>query len=166
MTKPADLLTRHKNLFLLILLGGTLVISSFTGQKTVTVDIPVTQTAAQPIDALTAFRLQRDEDARSDIAALEKLCEQTVLDEQLREDAAIRLQAIIDSRQAQTALEGALTGSSLYPCVAVVTGGSVTIVTEKSTITEKDSALVMTLAAAHAGAAPQDVRIITMEKIT
>lgn len=165
MMKPGDLLTKHRNLFLLILLGGTLIISGIAAQEqeAATVNIPVVETAAQPVDALEAFRIQRDRDALSDIAALEKLCAQENLDESLREDASNRLQSIIDSRQAQSALEGALLNSSLYPCVAVVTGGSVTIVTGKTTITDQDAALVMTLAAAHAGASPQDVRIITAE---
>lgn len=73
----------------------------------------------------------------------------------------MQLQEIIANRQSQSALEGALAGSSLYPCAAVVSGGNVTIVTQKSTVTDKDSALVMSLAAAHAGVTPEKVRIIT-----
>jgi hypothetical protein len=38
-----------------------------------------------------------------------------------------------------------------------------TLVTAKSTITDKDSTLVLTLAAAHAGIRPENVRIITAE---
>lgn len=164
--KPGDLLTRHKNLFLLFLLTATLLVSGLTNRErleaaSVTVDIPVTECSAQSHGALEAYRLQRDEDVLTDMAALEALCTQELLDASTREDAAERLQVITQNRQAQSALEGALLNSSLAPCVAVVTQDSVTIVTEKAAVTDKDTALVLTLAAAHAGARPENVRIIT-----
>lgn len=164
--KLGELLTKHRNAFLLILLVATLIISGYVNQEepqatSASVDIPVTEVAAQPVSALEAYRQQRDQEAKADIAALEKLISQTTLDASTREAAADQLQEIIDNRQGQSALEGALSGSSLYPCVAVISGGSVTIVTEKSAVTDKESALVMTLAAAHVGASPEKVRIIT-----
>ena len=166
MRKAGEMLTKYRNAFLLGLLLLTLILSGYANHERLqaassTVNIPVTEVLAAPADALESYRQQRDQDALADIAALEKLCAQTTLDDKTREDAAARLQVIIDNRQAQTALEGALTGSSLSPCVAVVQGESVTIVTGKATVTEKDSALVLTLAAAHVGAAPENVRIIT-----
>ena len=166
MSNIGEMLTRHRNLFLLALLITTLAVSGYASrqrlqERAATVDIPVTETVAQPQSALDRYRQQRDQEALSDIAALERLIAQATLDEATREAAAAQLQEIIDNRQAQSALEGALSGSSLYPCAAVVSGGSVTIVTQKSTVTDKDSALVMTLAAAHAGVTPENVRIIT-----
>lgn len=168
MNKLGDMLTRHKNAFLIVLLVTTLAVSGYANQSRLsqgrdTVDIPVTETFSQALSALESYRRQRDETTLADIAALEKLISQTTLDDKTRDQAAELLQATIDARQAQLSLEGALTGSSLYPCVAVVQGGSVTIVTEKSAVTQKDSALVMTLAAAHAGVSPDHVRIITAE---
>ena len=161
--KLGEMLTKHRNLFLLLLLAATLLVSTFVRRENTvpTVSIPVTETAAQASSALEAYRQQRDADAKSDMAALEALCSQATLDERTLADAAAQLQRIIDYRQAQSALEGALLNSSLYPCVAVVSNGNVTIVTEKSTITDKDTALVLSLAAVHAAAAPESVRIIT-----
>lgn len=166
MIKLGEGLTKHRNFFLLGLLLTTLVVSGFAQQERLrdtspTVEIPVTEVAAQPLSALDSYRQQRDQEAQSDIAALEKLIAQPTLDEDTREAAAAHLQEIIANRQAQSALEGALAGSSLYPCAAVVSGGNVTIVTQKSTVTDRDSALVMSLAAAHAGVTPEKVRIIT-----
>lgn len=163
MNKLGELLTKHRNAFLLVLLVTTLAVSSLTGQPAVpaTVDIPVTEAAAAPVSALQAYRMQRDQEALSDIAALEALIAQPLLDASTREDAAARLQEIIDCRQAQSAMEGALVSSSLGPCVAVLSNGSLTIVTEKAEITGKDSALVLTLAAAHTGVKPENIRIIT-----
>lgn len=166
MSKIGDMLTKHRNLFLVALLIATLAVSGYANRQRLregasTVEIPVTETVAQPQTALERYRQQRDQEALSDIAALERLIAQATLDEDTRDAAVSQLQEIIDHRQAQSALEGALSGSSLYPCAAVVSGGSVTIVTQKATVTDKDSALVMTLAAAHAGVTPENVRIIT-----
>lgn len=164
--KLGELLTKHRNAFLILLLVTTLAVSGYANRErlqstSMAVDIPVTEAAAKVVSALEAFRQQRDADDLADIAALEKLITQDTLDKTTREAAAAQLQTIIDNRQAQSALEGALVGSSLYPCVAVVEGGSVTIVTDKSAVTDKDSALVLTLTAAHTGVSPEKVRIIT-----
>lgn len=158
-----DLLTRHKNTFLMALLAATLVLGSQTGKyraKATIVDIPVKETAAEALSALESFRQQRDQAIRADIAALERLIAQETLDEPTRQQAADMLQEIVGKRQLQTSIEGALSGSSLYPCAAVYQGGILTLVTEKDTVTERDTALVMTLAAEHGGIAPEDVRII------
>ena len=163
MNKLGVLLTKHRNAFLLTLLATTLAFSSLAGQSAppVTEEIPIIETAASPTSPLQAYRLQRDQDTLADIAALEALIAQPLLDASTREDAADRLQETIDCRQAQSALEGALVSSSLAPCVAVIADGSLTIVTEKATITDRDSALILTLAAAHASVKPENIRIIT-----
>lgn len=168
MNHIGDLLAKHRNIFLVLLLAAALAAGGYANQKELAarstmVNIPVTETLSQQRSPLETYKAERDASALADIAALEKLLGQAGLDDQTREQAAGMLQTIIDARQSQLALEGALTGSSLYPCVAVVQGGSVTIVTEKSTITKKDSALVWTLADAHAGIPPEKVRIITAE---
>ena len=163
MSRLGDLLTRHRNTFLMALLIVTLILGSHSSSgnpEAATVSIPVVETAAASVSAVESFRQQRDQSVRADIAALERLIDQEALDAQTRQDAAERLQAIIDARQVQSAIEGALTGSSLYPCAAVLQGGILSIVTEKSTVTDRDAALVMTLAADHGGIAPEDVRII------
>ncbi len=162
--KAGEFLTRHRNAFLLALLGATLTVSGYANQQSggpAAVDIPVVETAAQAISPLESYRQRRDQDALADMAALERLCAQENLDSATREAAAAQLQEIVANRQAQSALEGALVNSSLAPCVAVAAGGCLTVVTEKSAVTEQDSARVIALAAAHAGIAPENVRIIT-----
>lgn len=165
MKKLGEALTKHRNAFLLALLSVTLIVSSHAARKrnmaAPAVSIPVAEVSSVQLSPLEAYRQQRDTDALADIATLEKLIAQPLLDDALRESAAVQLQQIIDQRQAQSALEGSLTGSSLYPCAAVVSDGCLTIVTEKATITDKDSTLVMTLAVAHAGIPPENVHIIT-----
>lgn len=166
MRRLGDMLTRHRNIFLAALLGTTLILSGYANHErrqdsASAVDIPILEAAAQQLSPLEAYRYQRDQDALSDIDALEALIAQPTLDKSTREAAAAQLQEIIDNRQAQSGMEGALLNSSLSPCVVVVSGGSVTIVTEKTNVTDKDSALVLTLTAAHVGASPERVRIIT-----
>ena len=166
--KAGELLTKHRNLFLVLLLAATLAISGAANQERLqanapTVEIPVMAVSTPPLSPLEAYRHQRDTDTASDIAALEKLIAQSMLDKQTRDAAADQLQRIIDIRQAQSAMEGALLNSSLAPCVVVLAGDAMTLVTAKSTITDKDAAQVLTLASAHAGIRPENVRIITAE---
>lgn len=163
-----DLLTKHRNTFLILLLVTTLIVSGYANQErlqtaSATVSIPVTEASAAALAPLEAYRRQRDQETLSDIASLEQLLSQDLLDAPTREAAAERLQALVDKRQTQSSLEGALLGSSLYPCVAVVEGSSVTIVTGKKTVTQQDTALVLTMTAAHTGVSPENVRIITTD---
>lgn len=159
-------LAKYRNYFLFVALLATLAVSYFAHQErllraSATVSLPVEQVTASPSGKLEEFRLRRDESLQTDMAALQALCDQDNLDAQTREDAAAKLQALIDTRQAQLALEGALTQSGVYPCLAVISPGSVTIVTEKATLSDGESALVMTLAQAHAGVEPSGVRVMT-----
>lgn len=168
MMKFGELLTKHRNAFLLLLLAVTLAVSGYANQAqlqdaSATVCIPVTEVSAPAISPLETYRQQRNQETLADMDALEKLISQTLLDEPTRDAAADHLREIVDKRQAQSSMEGALIGSSLYPCVAVVENGSLTIVTAKNTITQKDTALVLTLSAAHTGIPPENVRIITAE---
>lgn len=164
----SQFLIKYRNYFLLIALLATLAVSYFANQERLleaaaTVSLPVEQVTVSPSGRLEEFRLRRDETLQADMAALQSLCDQENLDAQTREDAAAKLQAMIETRQAQLTLEGALTQSGVYPCVAVISPGSVTIVTEKATLSDGESALVMTLAQAHAGVEPSGVRVMTAE---
>lgn len=168
MNKHGSFLTRYRNAFLTVLLMTTLVVAGLASQERLrsspkTVAIPVVSTAASVLTPLEIFRQERDTSVQADMAALQALCDQPLLEDATREDAADRLQELVAYHQAQLALEGALSLSSLAPCAAVVTQGSVTIVTEKQEITDRDSALVLSLAAAHANTPPSGVRIITAE---
>ena len=159
---------RHLNVLLMALMMVTLAVSYFIHQEQLqqassTVSLPVEQVTRDGASRLEEYRRQRDETALTDMAALQALCEQDNLSAQTREDAAAQLQALVTRREQQSALEGALTQSGVYPCVAVVEGGSVTIVTEKDGLTDGESALVITLAKAHAGVEPSGVRVMAAE---
>ena len=158
-------LTKYRKFFLIILLMLVLAVSGYANRQRIaaasmTVRIPITETVEATLTPMEICRQQRDHDALRDMEALEALINQPLLDKATREDAAEQLQRIIDARQAQAAIENALSTSSLYPCTAVVTGETVTVVTGKSSVNQTDTALVLTLASAHAGAAPENVHII------
>lgn len=157
---------KHRNLLLLALLLTTMAVSYLVNQRQLAqeasaVTIPVAEVAAPTAAPIEQYRQERDAAALRDMAALEALCAQEDLDAQTRADAATQLKRLIDIRQKQTALEGALLESGIAPCAAVVAEGSVTIVTEKATLTGGETALLLTMAQTHAGVEPSGVRVIT-----
>ena len=159
---------KHRNLLLLALLLTTMAVSYLVNQRQLAqeasaVTIPVTEVSAPTAAPIEQFRQERDAAALKDMAALETLCAQDNLDAQTRADAAAQLKRLIDVRQKQTALEGALLESCIAPCAAVVAEGSVTIVTEKATLTDGETALLLTMAQTHAGVEPSGVRVMAAE---
>lgn len=161
MNRLGEFLTKHRNMLLISLVAAAMLIGHFSpDDQPVTVDIPVIETAAAVTDPVESFRQRRNLAESADIAALEQLVGRDDLDEQTRRKAAERLQSIVDARQIQSAIEGALVTSSLYPCAVVLEGGILSIVTEKSAVTDRDTALVLSLAADLGGIKPEDVRII------
>ena len=159
---------KHRNLLLIALLSLTMAASYLSNQHrmqevTPTVSLPVVEVSTEPASALERFKTERDAAAMRDMSALEALVDETSLDDQTRSDAACQLQRLIDHRQKQTALEGALLSSGIAPCVAVVDEGSVTIVTEKETLTEGETSLLLTMAETHASVMPSGVRVVIAE---
>ena len=165
-----DFIIKHRNALLLLCLLATLAASwFFTNQRlteaAATVSLPVEQLSAPAATRLEEFRIRQEETFLADMATLQSLCSQENLSAATREDAARQLQRMVDNRQSQLALEGALSQSGVYPCVAVISQGSVTIVTGKSDLSSGESALVMTLAQAHTGVEPAGVRVMTAGEI-
>lgn len=157
----------HRNLLLIALLTLTMTVSYLSNQHQAaapTVAIPVVETTAVPFSPIEQFQQQRDTAALEDMSALQTLVNQPELDAQTRADAAAQLQRIVDHRQKESALEGALLQSGLYPCAAVVNEGSVTIVTEKATLSDGETALLLTMAELHAGVLPSGVRVVTSDQ--
>ena len=165
MNERKSFIARHSRLMLISLLTVTLLVSSEMRRRQLETEstftaLPVAVTTS--VDAVQVYIADRDAAHDRDIAALLALTENGSIDEQTRQAAAQQLTCMAANREHQQALEAALASSALAPCAAVVTGSSVTIVTGKAEITQEDSALVLALAAAHAGASPSDVRIMTV----
>ena len=143
-------LVRRKNWLLMAALALSLTAALLlrpSSPQAQGVTLPMTS-AESSVSPLEAFRISRDSAYQRDMAALETL---------------ISNENTVALHQAQLALEGALLTSELAPCCAVVTDGSVTIVTEKQEITEQDTALVLTLVQVHTGISASGVRIMTAQ---
>ena len=159
--------SKTRNILLFGVLMATILFSSLATihrleDRTAAVSLPIVSSAAE-FSALEAFLQERDTAYASDAAALQRLCETESLDASSRESAARQLQEMIDRRERQTALEGSLSQSGISPCAAIITGNSVTIVTEKPTLTDGERALILTLAKTHADIPPSGVQVITGE---
>lgn len=157
-------LVRRKNWLLMAALALSLTAAlllrpSSPQAQRVTLPMTSAESSASPLEA---FRISRDSAYQRDMAALETLISENT-DRAARQSAAEELQAYVALHQAQLALEGALLTSELAPCCAVVTDGSVTIVTEKQEITEQDTALVLTLVQVHTDVPASGVRIMTAQ---
>ena len=157
-------LVRRKNWLLMAALALSLTAAlllrpSSPQAQRVTLPMTSAESSASPLEA---FRISRDSAYQRDMAALETLISENT-DRAARQSAAEELQAYVALHQAQLALEGALLTSELAPCCAVVTDGSVTIVTEKQEITEQDTALVLTLVQVQTGVPASAVSIMTAQ---
>lgn len=160
---------KYRNLFLLGVLVATLVVSYYVNQDRLlhdvqAVSVPVSSVTSPPATPLEGSRRTRDETALADMAALRTMVDSPSLTDALRADAAARLTALVDAREKQQALEDALSLSGIAPCVAVVSPGCVTVATERTSLTEQETALVLSLACAHTGVEPSGVRLICAEE--
>lgn len=125
-------LVRRKNWLLMAALALSLTAAlllrpSSPQAQRVTLPMTSAESSASPLEA---FRISRDSAYQRDMTALETLISSENTDRAARQSASEELQACVALHQAQLALEGALLTSELAPCCAVVTDGSVTIVTE------------------------------------
>ncbi len=157
-----DFLERHRNAFLVLLVSCTFIVGTQVNRQEDVrmLSIPVAAPYAAE-DAVEAYRARRDSAQLRDMAALEAILARDDADRNTRNAASAALADLVHAREASLAIEGALVTSSLSPCVAVVDAGLVTVVSEASAISERESALVIELAAVHAGIDAANVRIIT-----
>jgi len=168
MKRVSDFITRHKSLLMLALMLTTLVAGSIANQHRLEIEsslttLPVMKTEHTGASAVDVYLGERESAYQRDINALTALIQQEELDARTREAAAEQLQTLIAAHTASAALEEALADSDLSPCAAVISGGSLTLVTASPSVSDEDSALVLTLAQAHAGIEPENVRIRTAE---
>ncbi len=126
-----------------------------------TVTLPVVcPSETEGISPMERYRQERESAELRDMAALEALLSSGAADEATRADASQALSALVKTRETRTALEGALLHGDFAPCVATISGGSVTLVLERETLTEEESARILTLVEAHTGLAPGKVQVV------
>ena len=146
----------------LLVCGALLLKIHAAGSRAIVLPQAASQTEA--VDTFAAYQTRRDEERKTDRAALEKLLERNDLDTASRQDATATLARIVDWNEQELALEGALTKSRLSPCIAVRSEGMVTVVTDRAELSEGESALLLTLCETHCGVSPEGVKVICTGK--
>ncbi len=96
-----------------------------------------------------------------DRLSLEKLLESGAADADTQAAAARRLEQLVDSHQAEIAVEEALRKAGYAPALVLVQNGAMTVLLEPGS--PADSAAILTLCAAHAGVSAENIRIMTAD---
>ena len=168
---------KHRNLIflgvLLLTLAGSYLWNQYQLEGAKTVSLPVSRTEGGTITPaasilktpLAAYQQKREETRRADMAALETLAANEKVDQAARDQAQEELMEVIRCRESELAVEGALTGAGLAPCVAVVQRGAVTVLVEKKELTQTEATMVLTITAAHTGETPENIRIMAGDMI-
>jgi hypothetical protein len=168
------LLREHKSTILLVVLlltlAGSYMWNQYQMEATRTVDLPVTVTQTEGEDTastalvsktpLAAYQQKREQTRQQDMAALQTLAANDAVDQSARDQAQGELIEVVRCSESELAIEGALTGAGFAPCVAVVQRGAVTILVEKKELTQEEATTILTLAAAHSGEAPENIRVM------
>jgi hypothetical protein len=168
---------KHKNLIflcvLLLTLAGSYLWNQYQLGELKTVSLPISRTEGDSAAStssvsktpLAAYQEKREATRQSDMAALETLVSNEKVDQAARDQAQEELQEVIRCRESELAIEGALTGAGLAPCVAVVQRGAVTVMVEKKELTQTEATMILTLTAAHTGEVPENIRIMAGDMI-
>ena len=170
-------LKKHRNLIflsvILLTLAGSYLWNQYQLQGAQTVSLPITRTnggnTATTVTGsktpLKEYQEKREAVRKEDIAVLNALALNEKLDQTARDQAQGELLELIHCRDSELAIEGALTGAGLAPCVAVVQRGAVTILVEKKELTQTEAAMILNVASAHSGEAAENIRIMAGEMI-
>ena len=168
---------KHRNLIflcvLLLTLAGSYLWNQYQLEGVKTVLLPVTRMegeGATPTPSiskapLSAYQEKREATRQADMAALQTLAANERVDQTARDQAQDELLEVIRCRESELAIEGALTGAGLAPCVAVVQRGAVTVLVGKKELTQTEATMILTLSAAHSGEAPENIRIMAGDMI-
>lgn len=163
---------KHKNLIflcvLLLTLAGSYLWNQYQLGELKTVSLPIsrtdgigaTTTPTVSKTPLKQYQEKREATRQADMAALQTLVSNEKVDQAARNQAQEELQEMIHCRENELAIEGALTGAGLAPCVAVVQRGAVTVLVEKKELTQTEATMILTLATAHTGEVPENIRIM------
>ena len=145
---------------MVLALGTAWVLSRESGQSTVS--LPVLKQSAEELTPLEAWRGRKTTQRKEDMAALQALLDNKDADEAAKEDAAALLTRLVQWNEEETALEGALLNGGISPGAVIRSEGAVTIVTEKSALSDGERALLLTMAQTHTDVPPEGVRVETL----
>ena len=165
-------LKKHRNLIflsvILLTLAGSYLWNQYQLQGAQTVSLPITRTdggnaapsATVSKTPLKEYQDKRESTRKEDMIALNALAANDKVDQTARDQAHGQLLELIQCRESELAIEGALTGAGLAPCVAVVQRGAVTVLVEKKELSQAEATMILSIATAHSGEAPENIRIM------
>ena len=110
----------------------------------------------------SSVRVRREEAYNKDIAALQKLTQNTDAAESTREMAAQQLAQLIEAHQAEIALENALQDAGFSDSVVVVQNNAVTVMLRPEQLNEAVSAQILSLCIAHTSVGAENVRVMAL----
>lgn len=126
---------------------------------------PVPAPAATPSQApAQEERTRREAAYDKDIAALEALLQSGAADADTQAQAARRLDALVGEHQAEAAIEEALIKAGFEPCLALMSGGALTVMLDAAHMNAQASAAILALCTAHTDLAAENIRIMALER--
>lgn len=114
----------------------------------------------QPQD-LGAQRTLREIAYEEDRASLSALSQNPEVTEKTREDAAAQLVLMIASHQSELGIEEALKAAGFDPCLVLLQSGALTVMVRAPSLTNAQSATILSLCAAHTQLGVENIRIMT-----
>lgn len=162
--------TRKKRPIRLIILGALVVTAGLllwlgnSAQPAADSTKPGTGTAGSmtpaPSQPKPSERSVREIAYERDTQTLRELTQNQQVSEQTREDAAQRLQTMVESHQTELAIEEALTEAGFSPCLVLLQNGAMTVMVEGVEMDAAQSASILTLCAAHTQIGVENIRIM------
>jgi hypothetical protein len=114
----------------------------------------------QPED-LGAQRTLREAAYEEDRASLTALSQNPEVAVKTREDAAAQLTLMIAGHQSELGIEEALTAAGFDPCLVLLQNGTLTVMVRAQSLTNTQSATILSLCAAHTQVGVENIRIMT-----
>lgn len=108
-------------------------------------------------------RTRREAAYDKDVAALTALLESGAADADTQAQAARRLDALVGEHQAEIAIEEALRQAGFAPCLALMSGGALTVMLDEAAMNAEASAAVLALCTAHTDLGAENIRIMALE---
>lgn len=117
-----------------------------------------------PSSALTDERTVRERAYDQDVEALRELIGKQDTDQAVRDQAAARLNRMVENHQTELAIEEALTQAGFRPCFVVMQNDALTVNLMGAELPGNDGVTVLSICVAHSDVAVENIRIMTRSR--
>lgn len=146
----------------LVVLAGFLLSAPRGGGKEVVYDAALMKTA-EPMDAIQAFRLEREEVRRLEALQLNAVAADEGAEESVRNAARRELIERTNAMEAESTIEGILRMRGFEDAVATVHAGSVNVIVRAPSVTQAESAQILELVMRETGKTGGEIKIMTVD---